>query len=167
MQKSGHVVADDLVVSLAYDLRDSEGDLIDSAGEDDPLEFIQGYGHIIPGLEGELYGLAVGDERDLVIEPADAYGEYDDENSAVVPLDMFPPGMQVEVGMAVELEMEDDDTPVEAIVTEIEDDEVTLDMNHPLAGETLHFHIKVVGLREATAEEKDHGHVHGPGHSHG
>jgi FKBP-type peptidyl-prolyl cis-trans isomerase SlyD len=163
---SGRVVEDDLVVSLAYDLRDSEGELIDSAGEEDPLEFIQGYGQIIPGLEEELYGLTVGDERDLVIEPGDAYGEYDEEATTVVPLSMFPADMEVELGMPVELETDDSDEPMEAFVADITDDSVLLDFNHPLAGERLHFHVKVVGLREASAEEKDHGHVHGPGNSH-
>ncbi len=166
MQNPSRVVEDDLVVSLAYDLRDSDGEMIDSAGEDDPLEFIQGFGQIISGLEEEMYGLSVGDERDLVIEPSDGYGEYDEEATSLVPLSMFPPGMEIELGMPVELETEDDDEPVDAYVVEINDDTVLLDFNHPLAGETLHFHVKVVGLREATATELDHGHVHGAGHSH-
>lgn len=166
MQNPTRVVEDDLVVSLAYDLRDSEGELIDSAGEDDPLEFIQGFGQIISGLEEEMYGLAVGDERDLVIEPADGYGEYDEEATSLVPLSMFPQGMEIELGMPVELETDDDNETVDAYVVEVNEETVLLDFNHPLAGETLHFHVKVVGLREATASELDHGHVHSAGHSH-
>lgn len=166
MQKRATVVEDDLVVSLAYDLRDSDGELIDSAGEDEPLEFIQGYGHIIPGLESELYGLAIGDERDLVIEAANAYGEYDDENITEVPRSLFPLEMEIEVDMPVELETDDDDV-MEAFIAEINDETVVLDLNHPLAGVELHFHVKVVGLREASPEEIDHRHVHGAGgHSH-
>jgi len=166
MQNRNRTVQDELVVSLAYDLRDSDGELIDSAGEDDPLEFIQGYEQIVPGLERELYGLAVGDERDITVDPVDGYGEYDEDATTVVPLSMFPPGMEIELGMPVELETEEDDEPIDAFVADITDDSVLLDFNHPLAGETLHFHVKVVSLREATAEELDHRHVHGPGHSH-
>lgn len=166
MSTTPRVVADDLVVSLSYSLRDSEGELIDSAAEDAPLEFIQGYGQIIEGLEEELYGMAVGDEKDLVIAPEDAYGEYDPEANQLAPLDLFPQNMELEIGMPVELYDEESDEPVDAYISEIYDDGVLLDLNHPLAGETLHFHVKVVGLRDATTEEIDHGHVHSGGHSH-
>lgn len=166
MSNTPRAIADDLVVSLAYSLRDSEGDLIDSSGDDSPLEFIQGYGHILAGLEEELYGLAVGDEKDVVIEPDNAYGEYDADANQLVPLDMFPQDMDLEVGLPLELYDEDADEPVEAYVADIYDDSVLIDFNHPLAGETLHFHVKVLGIREATDEELDHGHVHGSGHDH-
>jgi FKBP-type peptidyl-prolyl cis-trans isomerase SlyD len=166
MSTNSPIVADDLVVSLAYSLRDSEGELIDSADDDAPLEFIQGYGHIIEGLEEELYGMAIGDEKDLVIAPEDAYGEYDPEANQMASLDLFPQDMELEIGMPVELYDEETDEPVEAYIADIYDDGVLLDFNHPLAGETLHFHVKVVALREATSEEIDHGHVHGGGHSH-
>lgn len=166
MSMTPRVVADDLVVSLAYTLRDSEGELIDSAGDEAPLEFIQGYGHIIEGLEDELYGMSVGEERDLVIGPEAAYGEYDEEATQLAPLDMFPQDMELELGLPVELQSEDSDEPIDAYISEIYDDSVLLDFNHPLAGETLYFHVKVVGLRDASAEEIDHGHVHGEGHSH-
>ena len=166
MSTTPRVVADDLVVSLAYSLRDSEGELIDSAADDAPLEFIQGYGHIIEGLEEELYGMSIGEEKDLVIAPENAYGEYDEEAQQMAPLDLFPQEMGIEIGMPVELYDEETDEPVEAYIADIYDDEVLLDFNHPLAGETLHFHVKVVGLRDATAEEIDHGHVHTEGHSH-
>jgi len=161
MSSTPPVVKDDFVVSLAYELRDGEGEMIDSAGDDTPLEFIQGYGQIIPGLEQGLYGMAVGDEKDVVVEPEDAYGIYDSEASHVAPLDMFPEGMELEIGLPVDVYDEETDEPTEAYVADIFDDGVLLDFNHPLAGETLHFHVKVVGLRDATLEEIDHGHVHG------
>lgn len=160
------VVADDQVVSIAYSLRDDEGELIDSAPDEEPLEYIQGYGQIISGLEEELYGMALGDEKELIIAPADAYGEYDPEASQVAPLDAFPQEMQLEIGLPVEVYAEDDANPIEGFIADIYDDSVLLDFNHPLAGETLHFHVKVVGLRDASAEELDHGHVHGEGHGH-
>ncbi len=162
----GRVVADDLVVSLAYTLRDDEGELIDSAPDEEPLEYIQGYGQIISGLEEELYGMALGDEKDLIIAPENGYGEYDTEATQIAPLDAFPQEMQIEIGLPVEIYGEDDDDPIEGFIADIYDDSVLLDFNHPLAGETLHFHVKVVGLRDASAEELDHGHVHGDGHDH-
>ncbi len=160
------VVADDQVVSIAYTLRDEEGELIDSAPDEVPLEFIQGYGQIITGLEDELYGMSLGDEKDLIIAPENAYGEYDPEASQVAPLDAFPQEMELEIGLPVEVYGEEADDPIEGFIADIYDDSVLLDFNHPLAGETLHFHVKVVGLRDATAEELDHGHVHGDGHEH-
>ncbi len=162
----GRVVADDQVVSIAYSLRDDEGELIDSAPDAEPLEYIQGYGQIISGLEEELYGMALGDEKELIIAPEDAYGEYDPEASQVAPLDAFPQEMQLEIGLPVEVYGEDADDPIEGFIADIYDDSVLLDFNHPLAGETLHFHVKVVGLRDASSEELDHGHVHGAGHEH-
>lgn len=159
-------VTDDLVVSLAYTLRDDEGNVIDSAGEGDPLEFIQGYGHIISGLEDELYGMQVGAEKSVVVAPEDGYGPYDADATDVASLDMFPADFDLEEGMLLELHDEESGEVVEAYVSEIRADEVVLDFNHPLAGQTLHFDVKVVGLRAATDEELDHGHVHSA-HAHG
>ena len=158
-------VDDDLVVSLAYTLRDDEGAVIDSAGDNDPLEFIQGYGHIISGLEDELYGMEVGAEKSVVVAPEDGYGPYDPAATDVASLDMFPPDFDLEEGMLLELHDEESGEVVEAYVSEIREDEVVLDFNHPLAGQTLHFDVKVVNLRPATDEELDHGHVHGA-HAH-
>lgn len=166
MSELPRVVRDDQVVSLAYVLRDADGELLDSSGDDAPLEFIQGYGQIIPGLESELYGMAIDDEKDVQVEPDDAYGEYDPDATQIAPLDMFPEGMTLEIGLPVDVYDDDSDEPTEAFVSEIYEDGVLLDFNHPLAGETLHFHVKVVGLRDATAAEIDHGHVHGDGHDH-
>lgn len=166
MANTPRAIADDLVVSLAYTLHDGEGELLDNADADSPLEYIQGYGHILAGLEDELYGMAVGDEKDVVIAPDNAYGEYDAEANQLVPLDMFPQDMDLEAGVQLELHDEDSDEPVDAWVAEIYDDSVLIDFNHPLAGETLYFHVKVLGIRDATDEELDHGHVHGSGHEH-
>ncbi len=166
MSDSPRTVRDNQVVSLSYVLRDNEGDLIDSAEADSPLEYIQGYGQIIPGLENELYGMAIDDEKDVVVDPENAYGIYDPEASQIAPLEMFPEGMELEIGLPVDVYDEETDEPTEAFVSEIYDDGVLLDFNHPLAGETLHFHVKVVGLREASASEIAHGHVHGEGQDH-
>jgi FKBP-type peptidyl-prolyl cis-trans isomerase SlyD len=167
MTQHANQVDDDLVVSLSYTLRDDEGAVIDSAGDDDPLEFIQGHGQIIAGLEEELYGMAVGAEKSVVIAPEDGYGLYDPEATDVTPIDMFPADFDLEEGMLLELHDEESGEMVEAYVSEIRDNEVVLDFNHPLAGQTLHFDVKIVDLRPATEEELDHGHVHSAhAHSH-
>lgn len=153
-------VADRLVVSLAYLLQDSEGAVIDSADESEPLQYIHGFGQIIPGLERCLYGMALGEVKDVIVEPGEAYGEYDPEAYELVSLEWFSGGDSLEEGMSVELE-DDAGEVIEAHVAEIRNDGVLLDFNHPLAGETLYFQVKIADLRQATAEELEHGHVHG------
>lgn len=159
-------VADNLVVSLAFTLLDDEGDLIDEAGADDPLVYLHGNGQLIPALEAALQGKTVGDEAKVVVTPAEGYGEYDEDDFDLVPFDLFPDDVDVEIGMNLFLEDEDGEVQ-EAYVAEIQDEGIILDFNHPLAGETLHFTVKVLDVRAATAEELDHGHVHGVnGHNH-
>ncbi len=121
---------------------------------------------IVPGLERALEGMAVGEERDVVVQPAEGYGEYDPEDTEWLPLDVFPADMAMEAGMPVELVDEEANEIIEAYISEVGEDEIKVDFNHPLAGETLHFHVKVVGVRPATDEELDHGHVHDLGSDH-
>ena len=158
-------VQKDVVVSMEYTLQvDSEE--IDSSKGQDPLQFLVGHGNIISGLEREMMGMKVGESRDVVIQPADAYGEFDEEAFMEVPRGEFPKDMPLEEGL--ELTVRDDSGQSRyARVDAVEGDNVTLNFNHPLAGDELHFNVKVVGLREPTAEELDHGHVHqGDGHHH-
>jgi FKBP-type peptidyl-prolyl cis-trans isomerase SlyD len=155
-------VADGVVVALEYSLH-VEDELVETTDEDGPIEFLQGAEEIIPGLEQALYGLSVGDEREVMVEPEDGYGEYDSEAFEEVPLDIFPEDMDLSLGMPVELYDEDAEETVEGFIAEIRTDSVLVDMNHPLAGEVLTFKVKVVGLREATPEELEHGHAHGDG----
>lgn len=159
------VVADDLVVSLDYILRLDEQGVVDSSADSEPLEFLQGYGQIIPGLESELYGLAIGEGKEIVITPADGYGERSADAFQEIPREAFPPEIVPEPGMVLQM-VDEDDEPTLAIVVEVGADDVLLDFNHPLAGETLHFSVTVADLRPATAEELDHGHVHGAEHDH-
>ena len=166
MTNQNLVVADDMVVQLDYTLTLANGEIYDSSDETGPLEYIQGQGHIISGLEEALYGMAVGEEKDVVVTPDLGYGEYDPEAVQTLPLDVFPPDMELEPGMAIDLYDEDTDEEVEAYVSEVDEDSVVVDFNHPLAGETLNFHVKVVDVRPATDSELDHGHVHSDGHSH-
>ncbi|KAA3642851.1 MAG: peptidylprolyl isomerase [Chloroflexi bacterium] len=156
-------VADNVVVSMEYTLT-VEGDVVDSSKEAGPIEFLQGHANIIPGLESELYGLKVGDSKEVTVEPANGYGELDDEAFQEVARSEFPDEITPEIGM--ELQMRQGEQIIEATVVELGDEMIKLDFNHPLAGKTLNFSVKVADLREATQEEKDHGHVHSHGHHH-
>jgi FKBP-type peptidyl-prolyl cis-trans isomerase SlyD len=158
-------VQTDVVVSMEYTLR-VEDEVVDSSEGQDPLEFLVGHGNIISGLEREMMGMKVGDSKDVVILPTDGYGEYDEEAFMNVPRGEFPKDMSVEEGM--ELTVKDDAGQARyARIDAVDGDHVTLNFNHPLAGDELHFNVKVVGLREPTGEELEHGHVHqGEGHHH-
>ncbi|MFN8464920.1 MAG: peptidylprolyl isomerase [Caldilineaceae bacterium] len=166
MTKQSLVVADDLVVRLDYTLTLSDGEIYDSSEDSGPLEYLQGHGQLIPGLEQALYDMAVDEEKDVVVTPDVGYGEYDPDAVQELPLDMFPPNMDLEAGMSIDLYDEDADEEIEAIIDDIGEDSVTVNFNHPLAGETLNFHVRIVGIRPATPEELDHGHAHVDGHSH-
>ena len=157
------IVERGMVVSLEYSLHIDE-ELVESTEDEGPIEFLQGYQEIIPGLEKAVAGMSVGQSKEIIVEPEDGYGEYDDDAVEEVPLDIFPDDMDLSLGMPVELYDEEADETVEGYVSEVRTDTVLVDLNHPLAGETLTFRIKVIGLRAATAEELEHGHAHGEGH---
>ena len=158
------LVADDLVVVMDYTLT-VDGEIVDSS-EDDPIEFLQGYGNIIPGLEAHLGGLAIGESLQVTVAAKDAYGEFDPEQIVDVPLDEFPEEICVEPG--VELEMKDEDGDMLfARILSVGKSRAKLDFNHPLAGKELTFDVTIIALRLPTPEELDHGHVHGSdGHVH-
>lgn len=157
-------VQDGVVVSMEYTLH-VDGELLDSSEGQGPLQFLVGYGNVISGLESEMMGMKVGDSKDVVVGPADGYGEYDDEAFMEVPRDQFPKDMQLSVD--TELTVRDDAGHARyARVEAMDEKTVTLNFNHPLAGDELHFHVKVVALREPNQEELDHGHVHEEGHHH-
>lgn len=153
------------VVGLLYTLT-VDGDVLDSTNPDgsDPLEYIHGIGQLIPGLEREIDGMKVGDAKQVTVPPEEGYGEFDPELVVWLPQEDFPKEIPLQVG--TQLQMEDDEGTVRvASITDVESDRVQVDMNHPLAGQELHFDISIVSLRPATEEELDHGHVHGA-HSH-
>ena len=142
-----------------------DGEIIDSSPEDEPLEFLQGYGNIIPGLESEMLGMKIGESKEVLVAPEDGYGKLDEEAYMEVPSNQFPDNIPVEVG--TELEVQDDEgEPAYARIEEIENNIALLNFNHPLAGKELHFVTKVVTLREPTEEELTHGHVHHIDHTH-
>ncbi|MBI3739643.1 MAG: peptidylprolyl isomerase [Chloroflexi bacterium] len=157
-------VNDGQVVSMHYTLH-VDGKVVDSSEGGEPLQFIQGMGHIIPGLEHELYEMKIGDSKKVVVAAKDGYGEEDAEAFMDVPRESFPKNIPLQKGTELELR-DQSDHPVYARIDAISDDNVRLNMNHPLAGKELHFDVKIAGLRAATDEEVEHGHVHDHGHSH-
>lgn len=166
MNGKNMVVADNTVVRIEYSLTLQDGEVIDSSAEDGPLEFLQGAQEIIPGLEAALYGMSVGERKEVVVTPDLAYGEYDPDDYQVLPLDAFEENVELEPGMEIEFVDEDSGEPISGYISEIQPDAVVIDFNHWLAGETLHFEVKVVGVRPALPEEIEHGHAHSEGHHH-
>ena len=157
------IVQDDVVVELQYKLW-SDGELVEESEEDDPLVYLHGYDNISPGLERALHGLRVGDEKDITVTPDEAYGPRDPENVEEVSLTDLPLDFTPEEGMVLEVQDEDGNVYV-AQVQQVTEETVTLDFNHPMAGKTLRFQVRITNLREPTEEELDHGHVH-DGHEH-
>ena len=158
-------VDDGVVVSMEYKLT-VDGQVLDSSDEAGPLQFLAGYGNIIPGLENEMMGMKIGDSKEVTVQPADGYGEFDEEAFMDVPRSEFPADMKLEEGLELHITDEDGEHRG-AYVTSFDDKTVKLDFNHPLAGAVLNFYVKVVALRKPSDEELDHGHVHeGGGHHH-
>lgn len=158
-------IAKNKVVSINYTLKDDADNVIDSSEGAEPLAYIHGIGNIIPGLENALTGKAKGDKVAVTVAPAEAYGERDEALTQVVPRDRFEPGVDIQAGMQFHTNSEGGIQVV--TVTAVDDQGVTVDANHPLAGVTLNFQVEVMDVRDATDEELSHGHVHGPGgHQH-
>ncbi len=157
-------VRKDLVISMDYELK-VEGEVIDFSEEGDPLEFIQGHEHIIPGLEKVIEGMSVGESKEVFVKADEAYGAFDPEDFTEVPRAEFPEEIPLEIGTEIGIEDENGDE-LSAFIEEVTLDSVTLNFNHPLAGKDLSFKVKIVGVREATTEELEHDHVHGHDHGH-
>jgi len=158
-------IADKMVVTIDYTLKDDNGNVLDSSN-DGQFTYLHGSNNIIPGLENALTGKSAGDEVEVTVSPTEGYGERNDSMVQAVPRDMFDSEQEIEVGMQFHAQSPEGDMVV-VTVMDVDDDDITVDGNHPLAGMNLNFGVKVVDVREATAEEMDHGHVHGPGgHQH-
>jgi FKBP-type peptidyl-prolyl cis-trans isomerase SlyD len=156
-------VADGQVIMTEYTHR-VDGAIIDASSDHGPIEFIQGKGNIIPGLEKALYGLMVGYSKKVVVPAGDGYGEKDSQAYMEVPRNQFPEDIPMETGTQMELH-DEAGHPMVARIDQVGETSVRLDFNHPLAGKELHFAIKIAGLRPATDQELDHGHVNS-GHEH-
>jgi len=154
------------VVSVDYELHLGDGKVVDASEPGSPLSYIHGEGQIVPGLERALEGLAAGDVRQVEISPEDGYGMHDARGLQEVPRSAFPTDMEPAVGMEIMAEGPQGEA-VPFVVREVKPDAVVIDLNHPLAGKTLHFAVTIREVRAASAEELEHGHVHGPhGHAH-
>ncbi len=152
------------VVSIDYTLKNDAGNVLDQSTPDAPLSYLHGHNNLISGLESALEGKLQGDQVTAVIPPEEAYGVYNESLIEAVPRQMFQgvdniePGMQFQAQTAQGVQV--------VTVTEVNDETVTIDGNHALAGETLHFDVTIKEVREASAEELSHGHAHGPGGHH-
>lgn len=166
MANGNLLVTDDVVVSLEYILRLEDRREIARSEKETPLMYLHGKKNIIPGLEKELHGMGIGDEKDVIVSPDKAYGDRDPEEIIEYPRDSFPADLNLEVGVPIMMKDNESGESLRAYVKGFDENTVRLDFNHPLAGETLYFHVRITGLREATKDELTHGHVHDGSHSH-
>lgn len=158
-------IAENKVVTLNYTLKDNDGNVLDESS-DGSFVYLHGAFNIIPGLENALVGKAAGEELNVAVSPEEGYGLRDDARIEEVPKSMFENSADIKPGMQFHAQGPDDETVV-VTVAEIKDEVVVVDGNHPLAGTELNFDVKIVEIRDATSEEIEHGHVHGPeGHQH-
>ena len=154
-------VANNTVVSIYYTLTNSEGKILDQAPEGNPLVYLHGHQNIIPGLEAALLGKSVGDSVDASIEPEQAYGTINPALIQEVPREQFQGIASLEVGMQFQASTEQGPVPV--VITKVDDDLITVDGNHPLAGQSLNFSVQIDDIREATEEELAQGHLQSAG----
>ena len=159
------LIGENSVATVKYTLTDDAGKVLDSSDGSKPMVYLHGAGSIVPGLEKALVGKGAGESLKVRVEPAEAYGEVIPNGIKTIERSAFEGVDVVEVGMAFEAQAPDG-TEQHIVVTKVEGDAVTIDINHPLAGVALNFDIKILSVREATKEELDHGHTHEDGHSH-
>ncbi len=157
-------IAADRVVTIHYTLKDDKGAVLDSSAGGEPLAYIQGHGNLVAGLEKALEGKQGGNTLAVVVAPEDGYGMRNEELIQRVPKRSLQGSGEIKKGMQFQARTEDGMRVF--TVTALAGDMVTLDGNHPLADQTLHFDVEIVGVREATTEELEHGHVHGAGGHH-
>lgn len=155
-------IADGHVVTLHYRLTLDDGSVADESFGGEPLVYMHGAKNIVPGLEKQLAGKTAGDKCDIQVLPADGYGDYDPTLDQDVPRSAFPAEAQLAVGIAFQAQ-DQTGKPITLYIRAIEGDQVTVSPNHPMAGQTLNFAVEIIEIRDATDEEKKHGHVHGTG----
>ncbi|MBL8724317.1 MAG: peptidylprolyl isomerase [Planctomycetes bacterium] len=158
-------IADDHVVTLHYRLTLDDGSIADQSFGGDPLVYLHGHRNIVPGLERQLIGRLPGDKLEAVVPAAEGYGEYDPTNEQTVPRNAFPPEVELKVGMSFQTRARNGQT-IPVWIRAVAGDQITVSANHPMSGQRLNFQVEVLEVRRATAEEKKHGHVHGPGGHH-
>jgi FKBP-type peptidyl-prolyl cis-trans isomerase SlyD len=152
------------VVTINYTLRDDAGGLIESSEGQEPLTYLHGQGNVIPGLEASLEGKSAGESLKISIPPEDAYGVWEESKILEIPKGQFSGVDDIKAGMEFSVHSNVGEQIV--TVTKVEGETVTVDANHPLAGKTLNFDVTVIGIRDATKDELEHGHAHGAGGHH-
>jgi FKBP-type peptidyl-prolyl cis-trans isomerase SlyD len=160
------MIQDGKVVTLAYTLKNDKGEELDRADASDPFFYLHGADQVVPGLEEGLKGLKAGDKKQVSVSPELGYGTLDPDLKMSVKRTQFPADVNVQPGMRFQTETPDG-SPVVFTVEKVEDDQVHIDGNHPLAGVTLFFDVEVLAVRDATEDEKSHGHAHDPDGGHG
>ena len=154
------------VVTINYTLKDSEGEIIDSTSEGKSFSFLSGSEQILPKLEEAIGGMLIGSKKIVALAAADAYGEYFDDAVQVLQSSEFPKEMEIKEGMEF-VTNDPDGNQMPFVISKITDEQITVDFNHPLAGEDLTFDVELLTIRDATEEELSHGHAHGVhGHHH-
>ncbi|MBT6614663.1 MAG: peptidylprolyl isomerase [Deltaproteobacteria bacterium] len=163
------IIEKNRAISINYELTNDAGEVLDSTQYQDPMIYLHGANDILPALEKALEGKSLKARVRVKVSPEEGYGEYNEELVQSIPLSSFPNSDKIVVG--TQFQLDTSQGPKIATITKIEGAEFTLDMNHPLAGQTLNFDIDVVAIRDATPEEIEKGHIHtegcGCGHSHG
>ena len=155
------------VVSIGYVLKDGDGTVLDRSSDDQPLYYLHGHGNLVAGLEEKLTGLAVGAEAHVVVPPEKGYGPRNRGKIFEIPRSNLPPSVKPQRGMQLTVNGPNNQR-LPVWIVKVNGNILTVDPNHPLAGVTLAFDVKVIAVRDATDEEKAHGHAHGPdGHGHG
>jgi len=157
-------IEQDTVASVHYTGTFVDGEVFDSSEGRDPLVFLVGHGQMISGFEQEILGASSGEKREFTLTPDRAYGERDEDAVQQIERSQFPEGMELHVGMVVGAHS--DQGPIQFTIKEINEDVVTADFNHQMAGMTLRFNVEVIEVRPASEEELAHGHAHGPGGHH-
>lgn len=153
------------VVTFNYTLKGENGEMLDSTEKGGPFSFVTGNLQVLPGLEDALSSMIIGSKKNIKLAAADAYGEYDEGAVQKVKRNLFPEEAELEIGISY-FAKSPEGQHLQFIITEIENDVITANFNHPLAGKNLEFDVELIDVRDATAEEISHGHVHGPGGHH-
>jgi FKBP-type peptidyl-prolyl cis-trans isomerase SlyD len=153
------------VIKFNYTLKDDGGTILDSSENKEPLSYLKGANTILPKLEETLNGMIIGSKKNVKLEAKEAYGEYKEEAVQVVKKEQFPKEAELTVGASY-LANSPDGNQMPFVITDVKEQDVTVDFNHPLAGKDLEFDVELIDVRDATPEEMQHGHVHGPGGHH-
>jgi len=152
------MIKKDSVVTLSYTLKNKDGMELDQAGSEEPLVYLHGNGQIISGLENHLEGLGAGEKKDITVPPEEGYGNVNPSLIIEIDKQHFPQDVDIKPGMQFSADMGEKQQIF--TVLNVGEEQVKIDANHPLAGETLHFSVEVLGVRDATKEELEHGHAH-------